>query len=332
MINLKLRELLRNDFWKYIRNRLILSECEVCGSANNLNLHHIDRFQNMLMETLTELQLNELDIECYDDFELQCIRNFMLAKQIKSNYKTLCEGCHRYIHIKESKSDVYKDFYYNPYGRFVYLNLNKLLSLNVKPAYIFHIIYILTFQKFNSNKLCIKQKNRIYKYITFENISEYLNIEKTLCARIKKIMKDNNIVKTDSENNVLLNPEYGYMGFNKGDNFIKVFQDTFREFYTNTPPRQCKPVSYLLILLEKYNNNLIEESKSNIDEVLKFKDKNAFNHMIHSINNIDDKVFNKYDKNKYYISPKLIYCGELNNNLKEIENLIYDTELKNEYK
>lgn len=75
------------------------------------------------------------------------------------------------------------------------------------------------------------------------------------------------------------------MGFNKGDNFIKVFQDTFREFYTNTPPRQCKPVSYLLILLEKYNNNLIEESKSNIDEVLKFKDKNAFNHMIHSINN-----------------------------------------------
>ena len=58
---MNLRDLLRQDFWYKIRYNFIKEKCEICGKTNNLHLHHVDRFHNLLMETLEELQLNELD-------------------------------------------------------------------------------------------------------------------------------------------------------------------------------------------------------------------------------------------------------------------------------
>ena len=86
---MNLRDLLRRDFFYKIRYNFIKEKCEICGETNNLHLHHVDRFHNVLMETLEELQLNELDSDEYSDFELKCIRNFMMAKQVSIKYKTL---------------------------------------------------------------------------------------------------------------------------------------------------------------------------------------------------------------------------------------------------
>lgn len=62
---MNLREYLRAEWSQYIRPLIIKDKCEFCGSGVDLHLHHIDKFYNLLMETLEELQLQELDTEEY---------------------------------------------------------------------------------------------------------------------------------------------------------------------------------------------------------------------------------------------------------------------------
>lgn len=90
---MNLREYLRAEWSQYIRPLIIKDKCEFCGSEEDLHLHHIDKFYNLLMETLEELQLQELDTEDYTKEELNLISHLMLSKQIRSSYKTLCKDC-----------------------------------------------------------------------------------------------------------------------------------------------------------------------------------------------------------------------------------------------
>lgn len=100
---MNLREYLRAEWGQYIRPLIIKDKCEFCGSEEDLHLHHIDKFYNMLMETLEELQLQELDTEDYTKEELNLISHLMLSKQIRSKYKTLCKKCHKKEHMIEGK-------------------------------------------------------------------------------------------------------------------------------------------------------------------------------------------------------------------------------------
>ena len=56
---MNLREYLRNDFQDYIRPIIVKEECDFCGSSDHLNLHHIDKFHNLLIEDVTEQVLVE---------------------------------------------------------------------------------------------------------------------------------------------------------------------------------------------------------------------------------------------------------------------------------
>lgn len=96
---MNLREYLRAYFGKNLRPLLIKDKCQICGSTENLHLHHIDRFHNLLMETLEQLQLNELNTDDYNKYELNLITDIMLAKQLRIDYKTLCSKCHTKIHF-----------------------------------------------------------------------------------------------------------------------------------------------------------------------------------------------------------------------------------------
>lgn len=91
---MQLREKLRMDFSKYIRPIKMKEHCEVCGTTENLELHHVDQFILTLEETLKELNLEEKDCNDYKVSELNNIRNVMLGKQLKQKYLTLCTDCH----------------------------------------------------------------------------------------------------------------------------------------------------------------------------------------------------------------------------------------------
>lgn len=104
-----LRQLLRQDFNTKIRPFLIKSTCEVCGSeTEQLHVHHVTYFQDLLSETLEELQLEFHDEEYeqhYTENQLEMIRNIMLGKQMRIEYITCCESCHLELHNADEWSE-----------------------------------------------------------------------------------------------------------------------------------------------------------------------------------------------------------------------------------
>ena len=115
---MNLREYLRSEWSIYIRNSIIKDRCEICGGNLDLHLHHIEKFDSLLIETLNELKLKELDTEQYEDYELNLISNVMLGKQVKCKYQTLCKECHIEKHKHEceerkSKKELERQKYIN---------------------------------------------------------------------------------------------------------------------------------------------------------------------------------------------------------------------------
>lgn len=88
---------LRAEFNNYIRPIKINSQCEFCGSCDDLHLHHIDTFSNLLDETLEDLNIDVYS-ENFTDSEVENINNIMLGKQLRSKLVTLCKNCHKEVH------------------------------------------------------------------------------------------------------------------------------------------------------------------------------------------------------------------------------------------
>lgn len=88
---------LRAEFNNHIRPIKINSQCEFCGSCDDLHLHHIDTFSNLLDETLEDLKIN-IYSENFTDSEVENINNIMLGKQLRSRFATLCKNCHKEVH------------------------------------------------------------------------------------------------------------------------------------------------------------------------------------------------------------------------------------------
>lgn len=124
---MKLRELLREDFTKYIRNKIIKEQCESCGGNKDLHLHHMTTFDDILKDTLKELNLLEQDSEHYSIDELNSIKDIMLVKQIKCSYKTLCKKCHKSHHFKKTMNELIEEskVKYPIYHMFMYNKIHK---------------------------------------------------------------------------------------------------------------------------------------------------------------------------------------------------------------
>jgi len=97
----RLKEYERLMFAKFIRPLFIKKKCEVCGSKEDIQLHHVKRFVDLLNETLGELNLDNKSIKEYSGKELKLITNIMLGKQVKLSYINVCEECHNKIHLVE---------------------------------------------------------------------------------------------------------------------------------------------------------------------------------------------------------------------------------------
>ena len=98
-MDLKLYE--RTYFNKYIVPVYKKDKCECCGTTEDLDLHHEERFIESLRKTLKLFNLEEKDTSEYTEEELDIITNYMLGIQIKQKYKTLCRKCHIEEHSKQ---------------------------------------------------------------------------------------------------------------------------------------------------------------------------------------------------------------------------------------
>lgn len=97
-----IRRLLRNDFSNKIIPLYKKEKCENCCCEENLELHHVRTFDEILTFVLDKLSLNELDPDMYTEDELYSIKSSMIYEQLDSGYKTLCIECHNLEHFKLS--------------------------------------------------------------------------------------------------------------------------------------------------------------------------------------------------------------------------------------
>ena len=117
-----LKELLRHDFTSYVRPHFAKDTCEMCGSeTEQLHVHHVTYFQDLLDETLEQLQLEyHEESEAYTESQIEMIRNVMLGKQMRIKYVTCCESCHLELHTKPNERTGMK----NPIKRYYKMYCN----------------------------------------------------------------------------------------------------------------------------------------------------------------------------------------------------------------
>lgn len=293
---MNLREYLRNEWSEYIRPLMVKDKCEFCGCDKNLHLHHIDRFHNLLVETLEELQLQELDIEFYDEMELKQISNFMLAKQIKSKYKTLCKTCHLKLHNKEKHSEEYKNNYYNPNGSYIVINKN-IQKLDIPDNIMAKFIKIACYINYN-NIIAISDKNKKieYKHNDLKTIMSILNLGRTKTLNFLSFLKEKDLLKIDNET-VFISKEYITKGYHNYNESFKVFCERYIGLYDSLG--DVKKSKFIGKIINNYSND--------IDY-----DRNKFNKNITEFNeDLNNLKLGYLFDNKIQINPNIIHQGAL---------------------
>lgn len=102
-----LNNYIRIRIWHKFVKLVKKDKCEQCGGIEDLQVHHIYPFANMVKDTLIELGLEEYKtIDNYTELELKNIEEKVLGKHLFYTYKTLCIHCHlsvihrKHKHIK----------------------------------------------------------------------------------------------------------------------------------------------------------------------------------------------------------------------------------------
>lgn len=89
----------RMKFLKYVKPFFIKDKCEICGTDEELEIHHNYQFSKLLDKTLKELNLEyKEDTEEYTKEQIKLITDIMIGKQMRTKYTTVCRSCHVMIH------------------------------------------------------------------------------------------------------------------------------------------------------------------------------------------------------------------------------------------
>jgi hypothetical protein len=309
---MELRKYLRNDFSKYIRNKLIKDKCEYCGEMNDLHLHHVDMFAELLNETLDELDLKELDTHDYSNKELMLIKNVMLGKQMKIEYVTLCKDCHTKVH-----DDIDKNNYYNPYGSYIQLNIQELNKLNLDYQLIPKFIKIACHIDYE-NKIVFSYSGNKKRFSNdYYDLIELLNIsESHYYHKVKDQLIDNNLIYL-KDDVLVVNDKYIIKGYCSNENNIKIFCDSYIDLYNMCDLKEFKLLGKVIVNLDKvdYDNVLNYNYTYFALHILNMK---TTKRTRESINSRDNILIEK--DNVLYLNPKYFYKGILNSKLKIIND------------
>ena len=101
-----LNNYIRNRVWYKFVNLVKKDICEQCGGTENLQVHHIYPFVNMVEDTLVELGLERKSTDEYTELELKNIEEKVLGKHLFYEYQTLCVNCHMHKGIHKKKKEI----------------------------------------------------------------------------------------------------------------------------------------------------------------------------------------------------------------------------------
>ena len=86
-----------------IRPLYIKSQCEHCGSIDDLHLHHVKPFVKIVDKVLNKFNLELKDSDDYTDQERYLIVSCVLSEHLNGEYLTLCPQCHHNVHELNKK-------------------------------------------------------------------------------------------------------------------------------------------------------------------------------------------------------------------------------------
>lgn len=106
---MKLEQYIRAEINNKIIPLVKKDKCEICNSNENLEVHHVKPFAEILYETLNQLKLEYADTNKYTKKELNIITNIILGKHLKYKCITVCHDCHKNIIHKNGTSNIGKN-------------------------------------------------------------------------------------------------------------------------------------------------------------------------------------------------------------------------------
>lgn len=106
---MKIEQYLRSKVGELFIPLVRKSECEKCGTSENLEVHHVKQFIDMVYGALELLYIEyKPNKEDYSRFELETLTTMLLGIHIRNEYLTLCEECHKENHAMLGKHTIKK--------------------------------------------------------------------------------------------------------------------------------------------------------------------------------------------------------------------------------
>lgn len=212
---------------------------------------------------------------------------------------------------KDKLTEIFKQMQSEYCGNFVFFIFKNMNFLNeiLNDNDLVKFIYIGTYVK--RDGYLIEDNN--VTYITKKHLEKLLNVSRNRFAEFYNKLVDNNLIYEEVEK-LRINLDYFYKG-NKGnyktltnsklDDFTRIYIDTTRKLYLNTPIREHKQLAIIYKLLPfvnwKYNilcQNINETDKNRL-EVLTVRD-------VMTIFGFHEKQYKRFAENFYSLK-----CGEL---------------------
>lgn len=354
MDRITLCQKLRSDFFVNIRPNRIGNKC-LCGATEDLVLHHVDTFSDLLDETLGMLKI---DLFCneftYEQYKI--IKYIMRGKQLTSKVITLCPICHSEVHEEgfvyarrkywEARNEGDKSRI--KLGKFHTIYYNDLLALDIEPQYMLRFIYLCAYADYDNVIRLGRNRNYFAKQ---KDLADIWNLSKNETLRTKKTLIEYDLLIINEDKTLSINKKYVCQGkMNKSKNkkeYVKIYDDGIKDLYEGVEPIKHKKLNVLIKMLPyiHFDINIIchnpnELNKSAIKpmtvaelcEVIGYDKtqssrlkKDLMSFKVNGYNVITTSMVN----NKYTISvnPRVYYKG---NKMDELNSLINEFDILEE--
>ena len=256
MDRITLCQKLRGDFFVNIRPNRIENKC-LCGATEDLVLHHVDTFSDLLDETLEMLKI---DLFCneftYEQYKI--IKYIMRGKQLTSKVITLCPICHSEAH--EEGSIYARKKYWEAknkgdksrikLGKFHTIYYNDLLALDIEPQYILRFIYLCTYADYDNVIKLGKNRKHLAKQ---KDLADIWNLSKNETLGTKKALIEYDLLIINEDGTLSINKKYACQDkmnkFKNKKEYVKIYDDGIRDLYEKAEPIKHKKLSVLIRML-----------------------------------------------------------------------------------
>ena len=304
---MKIRNYLRQEWNMYLRNVLLRDKCEFCGSTENLHVHHENRFYDLFIETLRELEMSELEVEEYPEYDLNLLSNVMLGKQLKIEYKTLCRCCHMKLHMAKKRNGEYNQNPFTQYGPYFFIKFKELKEKEIEGNTLVRFIRLCSYMDYD-NRIRLGNAKGKKSLAVKKDLQEILKISERETRVFQKEMFRKELIILNEDKTMVINKKYALKGYSNEIERNIIFENEFNKLYNEIEVVKHKPLG----------NSLYENV--NKEQIFKFDDDkySSFKHKYRSLRDITTtgEVF-KAKGNVVMFNPCL-FLFECHRDIKEL--------------